>query len=507
MQRLVLNLYNTLKNKAWFLTLIFCLVCTAVIFFVKINLSKSYFPDISGSERSTTYGIQLIADGRHLYYNPEEIPFWVTQYAPIYYQLVGNMYRLTGWDPTDIHRVQLVSRIMSFALVLLAMVVVSITAYRFLRIRLTQTILFCCLVFGVLQHWHLTNSRADSLLFLCTTTYLYCMLRGVGQENLWNRYVLAAVLLSVTCFFIKQSGMIHIAILLAYLILFGHWRILIRTVGLMAVTFVGLTLLLDEGNYQVFFQNLFISLALPLSPVWFYDYTFRHLIPTASLLIAVSFLISFKWLLTGTDNPQRFLALATFMFFGFATATAFKHGAAVGYYHEFAYTGLLVIFWYFCNEKSIAQTSELGKYLFPAMICMTMLFFVSKQIERYQSINNGHYALMYRDELMVKKFVEPQLSEKDKIVVTFGDDFEGWMLHQMLFRHELAYSDDILRFLYNSKKYDFSRFDELVKQGGVKFIITPRKNSLYFTALNHTFDSRDYVLAKEMGVYQIYKHK
>ncbi|GAB3028992.1 hypothetical protein GCM10027185_31530 [Spirosoma pulveris] len=301
--------------------------------------------------------------------------------------------------------------------------------------------------------------------------------------------------------------MIHMAILLIYLGLFGHWRILIRTVGSMAVTFVALTLLLDEGDYRVFFQNLFINLALPLSPDWFYDYTFRHLIPTASLLIAVSFLISIKWLFTGTDNPKRFLALATFIFFGFATATAFKHGAAVGYYHEFAYTGLLVIFWYFCHEESNAQTSELGRYLLPAMICLTMLFFVSRQIEKYMSMNNDHYALMYRDELMVKKFVEPQLLEKDKVVVSFGNDFEGWMLHQMLFRHVLAYSDDVTRFLYDSKKYDFSQFDSLVKQGGVRFIITPKKNSLYFSALDYTFDADDYVLTKEISVYQIYKHK
>lgn len=165
MQRLVLNIYNTLKKNTWFLTLIFCLVCTAVIFFVKIKLSTSYFPDISGSERSTTYGIQLIADGRPLYYDPEEPPFWVTQYAPIYYHLVGNLYRVIGWNPEDIHRIQLLSRFVSFVFVLLSIVAAFITAHKLLRLGLTQAILFCCVVFGLLQHWHLTNSRADSLLF------------------------------------------------------------------------------------------------------------------------------------------------------------------------------------------------------------------------------------------------------------------------------------------------------------------------------------------------------
>ncbi|MCX6214450.1 hypothetical protein [Spirosoma sp.] len=300
--------------------------------------------------------------------------------------------------------------------------------------------------------------------------------------------------------------MIHIAVLLAYLILFGHWRVLIRTVGLMAIAFVGLTLLLDEGNYQVFFQNLFISLTLPLSPAWFYDYTYQHLIPAASLLIAVSFLISLKWLFTASDNRQRFLALATFMFFGFATVTAFKHGAAVGYYHEFAYTGLLVIFWYFCGEKQMVQTSRLGRYLFPSLVSLTMLFFAGKQIEKHLNADYNHYALMYRDELLVKKFVEPQLSERDNIVVSFGHGYEGWLLQQMLFRHQLAYTDDIMRFLYDNKAYDFSQFDSLVKQGGVKFVIMPNNQPLYFYAFDYSFNPQEYKLEKEISGYHIYKH-
>ncbi|WP_020596466.1 hypothetical protein [Spirosoma panaciterrae] len=502
----LVSVYNLLKAQTWLLTLIFCLACTVVIFFVKVKFATSYLPDISGSERSTTYGIQLVADGRPLYYNPEVPPFWVTQYAPLYYRLVGTIYRIIGWDPTQVFRIQLLSRMVSFALVMVSMLVVFLTGLRQLKLRLVQNLILCCLVFGVLQHWHLTNSRVDSLLFLCTTTLIYCALEGLKKPAIWNGYWISAALIAVVAFFVKQSGMIHIAVILAFLFITAQWLILIRTIGIMAALFLVLTLLCDEGHMDIFFQNLFISVTLPLSPGWFYGYTFRYLIPAASLLIAVAWLISLKWLFTSLDSRQQFLALAAMLFFGFATATAFKHGAAVGYYHEFAYTGLLIIFWYFCDQIQLMPTGSLGRYLFPAMVSMTMLYFASQQLDNHLNTDYGYYARQYRDETLVKSFVEPQLGKQDYVVALMGDNYRGWLLQQMLFRHQLAYTDDIIRFLYIGKKHDFSQFGNLVKQGSIKFIIAPKKQPLYYFAFEYTFDPKDYVLQKEISGYQIFKH-
>jgi len=352
----------------------------------------------------------------------------------------------------------------------------------------------------------LTNSRVDSLLFLCTTMLIYCALEGLKKPTIWNGYWISAALLAIVAFFVKQSGMIHIAIILGFLFITAQWRVLFRTLGIMAALFLVLTLLCDEGHMGIFFQNLFISVTLPLSPGWFYGYTFRYLIPAASLLIAVTWLISLKWLFTSLDIRQQFLALAAMFFFGFATVTAFKHGAAVGYYHEFAYTGLLIIFWYFCDAIKLPRTGSLDRYLFPAMVCMTMLYFASQQLDNHLNTDYGYYARQYRDEMLVKSFVEPQLAKQDYVVALMGDNYRGWLLQQMLFRHQLAYTDDIIRFLYIGKKHDFSQFENLVKQGSIKFIIAPKKQPLYYFAFEYTFNPKDYVLQKEISGYQIFKH-
>jgi hypothetical protein len=137
------RLYNFTKLNAYLLTALFCLLSTAIILYIKLKFLVSFHPDISGSERSTTYGIQIVADKLTLYGDPEKSPFWIAQYSPFYYYFVGLPYRWLGWDPTDIHKLQLVSRVASFGIVSLAMLVVFLTGRniaRLSRFRLFTTL-------------------------------------------------------------------------------------------------------------------------------------------------------------------------------------------------------------------------------------------------------------------------------------------------------------------------------------------------------------------------------
>lgn len=501
-------MYNWIKANTYLFTALFCIACTAVILVVKLKILVSYHPDISGSERSSTFGIQLVADRLPLYADPDLSPFNIIQYSPAYFYLVGLFYRMLNWDPTDIYRVQFLSRIASFALVGLAMIMVFITGHRHLRLRLVHNIMMCSVVFGLLQHWALTNSRVDSLLWLCTVGYLYCAFEAFKETRAeWNRYLVAMAVLAAMAFFAKQSGLIHCVILLGFLVYKQRWSTFFKIGGVLLASAVSLTLLFSAGDPLTLFENIFISFALPLNPLWFYSWTFKPLLPTAGLLIVVSLLIAIRWLFTSTSDMRQFLAVASFLFFGFATATSFKQGAGVGYYTEFAYTGILMVFWYFCPLIEQHKTGHLTYYLFPGLVVMALIYFTSEQVDRYKSINFYQLTSDYRDQKQVKEYIEPQLNAQDKLTVLLGNDFRGYMLQQMLFRHQIAYQDDLIYLLLNTGKRDFKEFYTLEKRGGIKFVVLPKVQSLYYYNFNYTFDSTQYDLQKVINGYQIYKRK
>ncbi|CAG5018836.1 hypothetical protein DYBT9275_06081 [Dyadobacter sp. CECT 9275] len=505
MKQLVTAVYVFLKNNTYPLTLGFCIVCTLILLYIKGVFVFSFHPDISGSERGTTFGIQIVADNQPLYRNPEVSPFWIVQYAPLYYYLVGKTYQLLNWDPTNIYRIQFLSRVISFVLVSMAMVVGYFTARKFFNISKVLSFIFCCLLFGQLQQWHLTNSRIDSLLFFWTTLYIYIILQAIKQNTEWNRYFVFAAFIAVTAFFTKQSALIHIAVLAAYFIYRQQWFSLVKFSGFTILFFALFALALSQFQLKVFYDNLFGSLQLPIAPGWFYSYTFRELIPAMSVFIAITVMINLRWLASSAEPQIIFISLATFLFFGFATATAFKHGAAVGYYHEYVYVGLLGIFYYFYGRNSLARYSSFAYYFFPAMIGMTMLFFTSRQLEKYYTTNLGKYITDYKHQNDVKKYVEEHIEADEKVVVSGGEDFRGWLLQHMLFRHMLAYQDTEVRFLFESKRFDYSKFYELERDSKIRYLIIDEKSAPHLYAFNYTFDLRDYQMEKEMHGYKIYR--
>ena len=507
MQLFIRPVYNIIKNNAYLLTFAFCIICTAIMLYVKGVFILSYHPDISGSERGTTFGIQIAADNQPLYRNPEVSPFWIVQYAPLYYYLVGKSYQLLNWDPTDIFRIQFLSRFISFVLVSISMLVAYLTVRRFIKVSKLLSIIFCCLLFGQLQEWHLTNSRIDSLLFLFTVLFIYTIFLAIEQEEEWNKYFVLAAFLAVAAFFTKQSALIHSIVLLGYFFYRFQWSSLLRMAGVLIVFFTVFTLILSQLQFRIFYDNLFGSLQLPIVPSWFYDYTFRHAIPALSLFMAVSLIINLRWLLNATDSKRIFLSVSTFLFFGFATATAFKHGAAVGYYHEYVYVGLLGIFYYFYNEKLAVTNSSLTYYLFPAMVGMTMLYFTSRQMEKYYNTNLEKYKGDYIEQNEVKKYVLAHIGKDEKVVISGGEDFRGWLLQHMLFRHMLSYQDTEVRFLFESKRFDFSAFYDLVKEKKIRYLILDRNSAPYLYAFDYTFDLNDYVLEKELYGYKVYRLK
>ncbi|ARK10457.1 hypothetical protein A6C57_09020 [Fibrella sp. ES10-3-2-2] len=503
----VTSIYTAVKNNAHQIALWFSLICLVILLLIKSAFSISRHPDLSGSERSTTYGIQIVADRMPLFAEPSQPPYFIAQYSPAYYFLVGIPYRILGWDPADIYRIQLLSRITSFGLVMLAMAIAFYTARRVLGISTTFALLMVCSLFALLQQWVLTNSRVDSLLFLSTTCFVYAGLRAAKEPTDWNRYVVLAGVFAICAFFSKQSGMIHSIVIIGFLIYQRRWATLIKLLPIMAAVFVVLMGLFSSWQPRLFFLNLFGSIAVPIMPGWFYGNTFKYMIPAFSLMLITSLLIAISWFVKATDNRKTFLGISTLLFFGFSFGTTFKYGAGIGYFHEFGLVSHLVIAWYFYDYLASQQVRRFSYYAFPALVMVGMLYVTSLQIEHYVTTSFPRLTDEYVQQKHVQQYVDPRITRQDKALVILGPNARGWMLQQMLFRNQLAYQDDVVRLLYDAKTLDYSSFGKLVARGEVKYIILPEPGPLYLNAFDYTFDSEKYTLEKVIDGYQIYRLK
>ena len=503
----VTSIYNFVKNNAHQFALWFSLGCLVVLLLIKTAFSISRHPDLSGSERSSTYGIQIVADRMPLFAEPAEPPYFIAQYSPAYYYLVGIPYRFLGWDPADIYRIQLLSRITSFGLVLMAMAIAFYTARRVLGVSTSFSLLMVCSLFALLQQWVLTNSRVDSLLFFSTACFVWAGLRAAKEPTDWNRYVVWAGVFAICAFFSKQSGIIHNIVIIGFLIYQRRWATLVKLIPIMAAVFVVLMGLFSGWQPRLFFLNLFGSIAVPIMPGWFYGNTFKYMIPAFSVMLITSLLIAVSWFVRATDNRKTFLGISTLLFFGFSFGTTFKYGAGIGYFHEFGYVSHLAIAWFFHDYLNAQQVRRFSYYVFPALVMVGMLYVTSLQIENYVKTSFPKLTDEYVQQKHVQQYVAPRISRQDKALVMLGPNARGWMLQQMLFRNQLAYQDDVVRLLYDAKTLDYSSFSKLVARGEVKYIILPEPGPLYLNAFDHTFDPGAYTLEKEIDGYLIYRLK
>ena len=335
------NLYRFFRKWGFLLAVCVCLACMAVLLVLRVQMALGFHPDVSGSECSTIFPIQRVAAGLPLYTDPEQPPFYINEYTPLYFTLVGTLYRLLGWDPENAHRAYLLSRLVSAGVVLAALGLVYAMLRAYLKISVLQALLLVSVQACLLGFFNLTHSRQDSLLFFWTTLYVGLAARAVYRPD--PRAWVAAAVVAVLAFFTKQSGMLHCFLLAFFLLQERHYKTFVQAVGAAALTVAGCLLLLGSTeNLSLFFTNIFKGVVHPLSFDWFYFGSIERLLGPFAVLIAGGFLIGFYWLNTSPDAFRRFLGWAVFAFFGFACLSAFKTGSGVGYFEDWSYLACLL---------------------------------------------------------------------------------------------------------------------------------------------------------------------
>ncbi|MCF0056279.1 hypothetical protein [Dyadobacter sp. CY356] len=453
------------------------LLSCVVLVIVKVYFSMTFLPDMSGSEASTIFPIQFLTDNRPIYTDPENAPFRFTQYTPIYFFITSFCLKLNGWLPEDVHKVFVSNRFISITLTVLTSLVVAYILTKLTKRKKMVGILIACFVFQVLGLWILTSSRPDSLIVLLTALYVCAIFKGItsaSQSDLW--YILA-IFISVSAFFVKQSGTIHAIALGIFCIYQYQWKLLAKLI-LSGLVFFGLYLLvLPINTIPVFFSNIVGGVENSVSWNWFYDWTLKRFLLQFAPLIICNFIVTFHTLTHKESVFYRFLAIASSMFFLFATATAFKVGAGVGYYQDYLILAVIQITLFFTEpeRKNLFQPkilrAMLASYLIIVAIHCTLFVYMTYQIQPHSL-----YTHQYFTEREVANFLvnEKNLIDKEWVYVCDADNYQGVYLKHFLFKNILLPFTDVVYLADKNKTFDFRNFENMVSENKIRFVVAKR---------------------------------
>ncbi|MCF0038559.1 hypothetical protein [Dyadobacter fanqingshengii] len=492
------------RDKSFMIALIFGLISALILLIIKFQASISYHPDISGSEGSSIVPIQLLVSGNPIYLDPEDAPFRLSQYAPIYSTIVATFCKIVGWSALEVHKIYLASRLWSNLFVLATVGLLGV----FLN-RLTKkpfiAIIASLYIFHVLSFWFLTTSRPDSLLILLTTLFIFSCYNALKEDG--NQFwFYPAIFIAVTAFFVKQSGAILAISAGVYWILNREWKMLLSLTAFGMVV-MGLYLaILPINTIDLFFTNIIGGVANSASWEWFYDWTLQHWLLQFAPLIIANMIVSGYIIYHRYSNFLLFLTLCCFLTFIFSTSTAFKIGAGVGYYQDYLILAVIQITLFITHSANAYRFNQgffriaASFYMLFAFLHCTLFVFM-----KYKSAIHSNFERNYIDERNVSEYLyhEKNLKPREWVYICGGNNLEGYFLNHFLVNNALIPFADLVYLANLNGTFRFDKFESMVRRKDIKYVIS-LKGIVPTNILNVDF-TNTLKYSSTVGPYDIYE--
>lgn len=466
--------FNISLHKPLRFVSVFSVLISFLLLFIKIYVSLSFLPDISGSETSTIFPIQRLTGDLPIYTDPESPPFLMAQYTPIYFVLVSLGAKVAGILPDDVHKMFIISRLFSIVLVVIMAGIVGVFLRYKVKTSIYAALLAACFIYQILAYWYLTSSRPDSLLVLLTALFIVVVYRAIELENASGIWWIAAIVVAVTAFFVKQSGAIHSVSLGIFCLMTAQWKLLFRMVLIGLLVFCIYLFVLPTQGLPVFFTNIVGGVANSASWGWFYDWTLQRFLLAFAPLLAINIAVCLVSFRNEGYLYLKFLSVSSLLFFLFATATATKIGAGVGYYQDYLIVAVvqIVVFiyaqgWHLKVADGLQTLVTLIYLGCAALHCLLSVYMGYTQIP----LNN--FRGQYAEQSDIAKFLkhEKGLRDGEWVYIAAAGNFQGYYLNHFLYRNSLVPFTDIVFLADQNKTFDFGKLDELIRNRKIKYII------------------------------------
>ncbi|MCI5057536.1 MAG: glycosyltransferase family 39 protein [Flavobacteriales bacterium] len=446
--------------------------------------------DIQGVESNVIYTVQrVLEDNGNLYSNPEEIPFHVSQYSPMYYVLSDVVISIFSIDPHDSYSLRLLTRMLSI-IMLLSSVTLIFRLNKTLGINATLNFTISSLLVCSTFPWY-NISRPDVLILFCLAAYLTQFLKYFKSES--NKHIIIASIFLACGFFSKFTMGIFI---------FGHFLLLLILKNFRGIVISAFSLLITAGGifYILSFlgygsdyilENVVKGIDNGLNIHNALIYTHGAFLLNFFFISAfLIFLISNGWSQLKTLNlkdPIKVLLFFLVITFSLSSLLGLKAGSSINYFHEsavfiFLICGLCIQRFYRSNEKT-------------PILRVICIHFVIIALYHYSPNTIGMIITSDNDEsIEINEFLENNLAKG----FFFSED-RGICLDN--FDKCALMSTDIHDQTFKRGIYDYSQVKKSFISGDIQYLISKNKpESIYGIDLGKSFRKH-----QSYGTFSVYE--
>lgn len=502
-------LYNLINRYS--LNLIVTIACIIFIytFITRWDIVSSYASDIEGIEPNVIFSIQQLISGKSLYTNPEEVPYSITQYTPLYYYLSAYVATLMNLNSTDdLHEIYVIGRSISMIFNLFSVFVIFYVIKNIFNIDWKIALTTSIFSFIYQYRWN-CSTRPDSMLnFFILLSVVFFLKYLYNIQHKQTITLIIAIFFSIISIFIKQSGIQLPIIFLSFLLITCQWKSFLMAFTL-TVTFSSFFTFVFYFIYgQAFFDNTIGGIVNGIDLHWFigkilYYKVFLFQVIMFAIVLSICMLAFLK----NSAIYTKFISFCAVAMFIFATTSALKFGSTIHYYIDFQNIALItIVMHYLSTYSNRSHIIELDKKVFFSVIILSMLslgviyFYID--LAKYTRKESDRKADFEKQQSIANYIKHTLKINTDEYILTFGSRniIIGNFLHH---NFAMPQRDIVNCCSYPLNVFDYSNFRNFVESGKIKYyIIQKNSNETGVAAAN----LENFTFITDLEGFSIFKH-
>lgn len=236
---------------------------------LRLQLVPDLRVDLGGAELNAVYGMQKLLLGRPLYTDPEQPPFEVVQYTPLFHALAAATARAVGAEPQDTVLLFRVGRAVALVLNLLTAALVLSLCIR-LGARPATALAGACIAFmAFTEHYY---GRPDALATLLVVALVHALARPQRTASWGWPWAAGLALVGVAAVLAKQTAAVALLMVATDRLLAGDRRGLARfAFAALVIALLAAGLLLACWPVHALWQNLVQASRNGIDPTLFME--------------------------------------------------------------------------------------------------------------------------------------------------------------------------------------------------------------------------------------------
>ena len=449
----------------------------SILFFLfvlakRIQIVYDYNENVEGLEHTFVFATQQNQNYGTIYFNPENFPYSIYQYVPVYFDLVSSLVN----DTIDPRPIYIIGRWINLIANLFTAVFVFLFCGRIFKLDLL-TSLTAALISFTFFYAHAYAFRPDSLKILLSFISLFLIVLGTIERKYMA--ILAGSFFGALCLFTKQDGFLLGFVCLIFFIYYKDFKACLYFILGYTFCLIILALIYIYPNAENFYLNVVVGLNQGISFDWF-RLILRLYYQDLYLLIFTLSIIIWATLTTKSEGTFKALLLVTIVYLFFEIFGMLKWGSTFVYLSEAILLSFILAT--VCVVRLIRLYSQrsfiLSSYFFFTMF-LSLIFIDDDSMNRYwpdsEKLNANKD--LYQKKLTIGNSLRENWLSTGDLILSFDKGLNNFISEYVIFgTYEVEYPDFMrCDFNYPFQPNRIFTYDQLfddINAGKVQYLIS-----------------------------------